>query len=84
MNYENLFQVSSISVWLHHKSKFHLRKWSVYLKITFKNSPVTFAWEGGNRFVSLSSKSELQKTFVQRKEYLEYGSDICRRKFGTL
>ncbi|KAG2205570.1 hypothetical protein INT47_005945 [Mucor saturninus] len=54
------------------------------IRVVTPQDPVTFAWEGGNRFVSLSSKSELQKTFVQRKEYLEYGSDICRRKFGTL
>ncbi|KAI9351645.1 actin-like protein ARP6 [Pilaira anomala] len=54
------------------------------IRVVTPIDPVTFAWEGGHRFVSLSSKSELQKTFVQRKEYLEYGSDICRRKFGTL
>ncbi|KAI9472348.1 MAG: actin-related protein 6-like protein [Benjaminiella poitrasii] len=53
------------------------------IRIATPPDPVTFSWEGGNRFVSLSSKSELQKTFVQRKEYLEYGSNICRRKFGT-
>ncbi|KAI9268776.1 actin-like protein ARP6 [Sporodiniella umbellata] len=47
-------------------------------------SPETFAWQGGNALTTLSSKLELQKTFVQRKEYLEYGSDICKRKFGVL
>ncbi|KAI7898543.1 actin-like protein ARP6 [Cokeromyces recurvatus] len=54
------------------------------IRIVTPPNPVTFAWEGGNRFTSLSSKSELQKTFVQRKEYLEYGSEICRRKFGAI
>lgn len=52
--------------------------------LIYEFSPITFAWEGGNRFVSLSSKNELQKSFVQRREYLEYGGDICRRKFGSL
>ncbi|KAI9495737.1 actin-like protein ARP6 [Zychaea mexicana] len=47
-------------------------------------SPTDYAWAGGQRFVALSSKSDLQKKFVQRREYLEYGSEICRRKFGTL
>ncbi|GAA5812913.1 hypothetical protein MFLAVUS_006374 [Mucor flavus] len=42
------------------------------IRIVTPTDPVTFAWEGGHRFVSLSSKNELQKTFVQRKEYLEY------------
>ncbi|RCH96054.1 Actin- protein 6 [Rhizopus azygosporus] len=54
------------------------------IRIVTPPSPDTFAWHGGNTFVSLSSKSELQKIFVQRKEYLEYGSEICRRKFGVL
>ncbi|KAI9321391.1 actin-related protein Arp6 [Dichotomocladium elegans] len=38
--------------------------------------------KGGKTFADLSSKSELQQTFVQRKEYFEYGSEICRRKFS--
>ncbi|CAO3608288.1 unnamed protein product [Mucor hiemalis] len=54
------------------------------IRMVTPRDPVTFAWEGGNRFVSLSSKNELQKSFVQRREYLEYGGDICRRKFGSL
>lgn len=53
-------------------------------RVVTPKDPITFAWEGGNRFVSLSSKNELQKSFVQRREYLEYGGDICRRKFGSL
>ncbi|KAI8146488.1 actin-related protein 6-like protein, partial [Fennellomyces sp. T-0311] len=47
-------------------------------------SPTEYAWTGGQRFVALSSKPDLQKKFVQRREYLEYGSEICRRKFGML
>ncbi|KAG2195863.1 hypothetical protein INT46_005544 [Mucor plumbeus] len=54
------------------------------IRIAKPKNPTTFAWEGGNRLISISSEKELQKTFVQRKEYLEYGSDICRRKFGSL
>ncbi|EPB83557.1 hypothetical protein HMPREF1544_09718 [Mucor circinelloides 1006PhL] len=54
------------------------------IRIAKPENPVTFAWEGGNRLISLSTEKELQKTFVQRKEYLEYGSDVCRRKFGSL
>ncbi|CEP12602.1 hypothetical protein [Parasitella parasitica] len=53
------------------------------IRIAKPENPTTFAWEGGNRLISISTEKELQKTFVQRKEYLEYGSDICRRKFGT-
>lgn len=47
------------------------------------DSPVEYAWKGGQTFVSRSSKANLQKHLVQRKEYLEHGSDICRRKFGN-
>ncbi|KAI8090104.1 actin-like protein ARP6 [Gilbertella persicaria] len=54
------------------------------IRLAIPKDPVTYAWEGGNQFISLSSKAELQRTFVQRKEYLEYGSNICRRKFGSL
>ncbi|KAI8646745.1 actin family [Parasitella parasitica] len=53
------------------------------IRIANPENPTTFAWEGGNRLISISTEKELQKTFVQRKEYLEYGSDICRRKFST-
>ncbi|KAI8331448.1 actin family [Choanephora cucurbitarum] len=54
------------------------------IRITVPTNPVTCAWEGANQFILESSKSELQKVFVQRKEYMEYGSSICRRKFNSL
>ncbi|ORX56874.1 actin-related protein 6 [Hesseltinella vesiculosa] len=39
-------------------------------------------WMGGQRMMQRMSKSELQQRFVTRNEYLEHGSDICRRKFA--
>ncbi|KAI8991097.1 actin-like protein ARP6 [Mycotypha africana] len=54
------------------------------IRIVVPIDPVTYAWEGGDRFISQSSKSELSRTFVSRKEYLEYGSEICRKKFGSI
>ncbi|KAL1928194.1 hypothetical protein VTP01DRAFT_3110 [Rhizomucor pusillus] len=57
---------------------------SEYLvRVATPPNPVEYAWKGGQTFVSRSSKANLQKHLVQRKEYLEHGSDICRRKFGN-
>ncbi|CDH52255.1 arp6 actin-related protein 6 homolog [Lichtheimia corymbifera JMRC:FSU:9682] len=52
------------------------------LRIAQPENPVEYAWHGGQNFVALSSRSDLQRTFVSRKEYFEYGSEICRRKFA--
>ncbi|KAG2221077.1 hypothetical protein INT45_009735 [Circinella minor] len=54
------------------------------VRVSQPPSPTEYAWQGGQRFVELSGKSDLQKKFVQRKEYFEYGSEICRHKFGSL
>ncbi|KAG0175351.1 Actin- protein 6 [Apophysomyces sp. BC1015] len=54
------------------------------IRVAVPADPVGYAWTGGQRLVSLSTKADLQKKFVHRKDYLEYGSDICRRKFGSL
>ncbi|KAI8349703.1 actin family [Blakeslea trispora] len=53
------------------------------IRIRTPKDPITFSWEGGNQYILQSSKSQLQKTFVNRKEYMEYGSSICRRKFNS-
>ncbi|KAI8875885.1 actin-related protein 6 [Backusella circina FSU 941] len=54
------------------------------IRVVTPIDPVTFAWEGGQRFMASITKSELKDTFVERKEYLEFGSNICKRKFNTL
>ncbi|KAI8080074.1 actin family [Halteromyces radiatus] len=52
------------------------------IRVTTPIEPVIAAWMGGQRMFSNLSKSESQQMFVTRKEYMEYGSDICRRKFS--
>ncbi|CAO3596054.1 unnamed protein product [Absidia cylindrospora] len=52
------------------------------LRITTPLEPTLSAWMGGQRLISNSSKSEQQHLFVSRQDYMEYGSDICRKKFS--
>ncbi|OAD72074.1 hypothetical protein PHYBLDRAFT_134449 [Phycomyces blakesleeanus NRRL 1555(-)] len=54
------------------------------LRLAVPEDPIGYAWKGGNRLASLGTKADLQKRFVTRKEYMEYGSDICRRRFNSL
>ncbi|KAI9023515.1 actin-related protein 6 [Phycomyces nitens] len=54
------------------------------LRIAVPEDPVGYAWKGGNRLASLGTKTDLQKRFVSRKEYMEYGSEICQRRFNSL
>ncbi|KAI8976537.1 actin family [Pilobolus umbonatus] len=54
------------------------------IRIVTPDNPITFSWEGGQQLLMSSTKHEQQKMFVQRKEYMEYGSDVCRRKFNKI
>jgi hypothetical protein len=50
-------------------------------KIYVDDSLITCAWEGGS---ALASDKKLYGTkVVTRKEYLEYGSNICSTRFDT-
>ncbi|KAF7728358.1 Actin- protein 6 [Apophysomyces ossiformis] len=73
--------------WVSERSEKDLRQLvpSEYeIRVAIPPDPVGYAWTGGQRLVSLSTKTDLQKKFVHRKDYMEYGSEICRRKFGSL
>jgi actin-related protein len=53
----------------------------LYVKMYIDDSPITCAWEGGS---ALASDKKLYGTRgVTRKEYLEYGSNICSTRFDT-
>ncbi|KAI8329659.1 actin-related protein 6 [Chlamydoabsidia padenii] len=52
------------------------------IRITTPADPMAAAWMGGQRMISSSSKSDLQQLFVSKHDYMEYGSDYCRNKFG--
>ncbi|CAO3651706.1 unnamed protein product [Cunninghamella blakesleeana] len=52
------------------------------LRVSVPDDPEEAAWTGGQKMMTSLGKSELQSLFVTRKEYMEYGSDICKRKFG--
>ncbi|CAO3651657.1 unnamed protein product [Cunninghamella echinulata] len=51
-------------------------------RVTVPDDPTIAAWTGGQKMMTSLGKSDLQKLFVSREEYLEYGSDVCKRKFG--
>jgi hypothetical protein len=44
-------------------------------------SPITSAWEGGSALAS--DKKTYGTKVVTRKEYMEYGSNICSTRFDT-
>ncbi|KAK9467973.1 actin family [Lipomyces arxii] len=50
------------------------------LRIGFPENPIAYAWEGGAKLGQ--QKSRLRLLQVTRKEYLEYGSNLCMQKFG--
>ncbi|CAG8443738.1 3405_t:CDS:10 [Scutellospora calospora] len=49
------------------------------VKVEMPEDPITYAWHGGKKF---ASTPEFDERLVTRSEYLEYGSNICLRKFG--
>ena len=53
----------------------------LHLLKLYNDSPITCAWEGGS---ALASEKKMYGTkVVTRKEYLEYGSNICSTRFDT-
>lgn len=64
-----------------HFVRFILPTEYLHIKMYIYNSPITCAWEGGS---ALASDKKLYGTkVVTRKEYLEYGSNICSTRFDT-
>ncbi|KAF0357469.1 actin-like protein arp6 [Gigaspora margarita] len=49
------------------------------VKVGIPEDPITYAWNGGRQF---ASTPEFDERLVTRSEYMEYGSNICLRKFG--
>ncbi|RIB07902.1 actin-like protein ARP6 [Gigaspora rosea] len=49
------------------------------VKVGIPEDPITYAWHGGRQF---ASTPEFDERLVTRSEYMEYGSNICLRKFG--
>ncbi|CAG8792863.1 11632_t:CDS:10, partial [Dentiscutata erythropus] len=49
------------------------------VKVGMPEDPITYAWHGGRKF---ASTPEFNERLVTRSEYMEYGSNICLRKFG--
>jgi actin-related protein len=54
---------------------------SIFTFNSTDESPITCAWEGAS---AMASDKKLYKTkVVTRKEYMEYGSNICSSRFDT-
>ncbi|KAK7208139.1 actin family [Myxozyma melibiosi] len=51
-----------------------------FLRLGFPDDPITYAWQGGARLGQ--QKARLRSLQVTKKEYMEYGSNICLQKFG--
>ncbi|KAI7872701.1 actin-related protein 6 [Spinellus fusiger] len=54
------------------------------IRLSKPDDPINYAWFGGERLVALSAESDLQQKFVSRKDYMEHGSNICKRRFNSL
>ncbi|CAG8470121.1 13404_t:CDS:10 [Ambispora gerdemannii] len=49
------------------------------VRVGMPEDPISYAWHGGSKF---ARTSEYREKLVTRREYLEYGSNICLRRFG--
>lgn len=50
------------------------------VNVTLTKNPITYAWEGG---ALLSKNPEFKKLIVTKKDYDEYGHNICMEKFDV-
>ncbi|KAK9450890.1 actin family [Limtongia smithiae] len=53
----------------------------ICLRLGFPESPTTYAWQGGAKLGG--QRSKLRGLQVTRKDYLEYGENICIKKYAS-
>ncbi|RHZ87784.1 hypothetical protein Glove_30g18 [Diversispora epigaea] len=82
--YSNIVLVGGNSLFSGYKSRIEkdlriLAPTDFEIRVGMPENPITYAWKGGNNFITMP---EFKEKLVTRSEYLEFGYNICIRKFG--